>query len=42
MSDNRFKFECNSFRNADQLMDIGVKDGDTIKEFDGIYYDFKD
>ena len=30
MSDKRFKFECNSLRNADQLRDVGVKDGDTI------------
>jgi hypothetical protein len=37
MSDKRFKFECNSLRNADQLRDVGVKDGDTIKAFEGIY-----
>ena len=30
MSDKRFKFECNSLRNTDQLRDVGVKDGDTI------------
>ena len=34
MSDKRFKFECNSLRNADQLRDVGVKDGDTIKAFE--------
>jgi hypothetical protein len=37
MADKRFKFECNSLRNADQLRDVGVKDGDTIKAFEGIY-----
>ena len=37
MSDKRFKFECNSLRNADQLRDVGVKDGDAIKAFEGIY-----
>ena len=37
MTDKRFKFKGIHMKNADELQQAGVNDGDTIKAFEGIY-----